>query len=111
MNNEFDNQEQYHKYYKLVLNYSMYAAKVFKNEHIKPKYSCDGYIDIGGAKCKGTARDISKEMEQIIYSICPSLIADIYLYKKDNPNLEKSLSDRIYSINLKYINMPTGYFE
>ena len=108
MNNDYDSQRQYRK---LILNYSIYAAKLFKDDNIKPKYSCDGYIDIDGSKCKGTARDISKEMERIIYSACPSLIADIYLYKKDNPDKEKILSDRIYSINLRYIDMPTGYFE
>jgi hypothetical protein len=43
--------------------------------------------------------------------VCPALIADIYLYKKDNPDMEKKISDKIYSINLKYIDMPTGYFE
>jgi hypothetical protein len=108
LNNDYDSQKQY---YKLVLNYSIYAAKLFKNDNIKPKYSCDGYIDIYGAKCKGTARDISREMERIIYSACPALIADIYLYKKDNPDMEKKISDKIYSINLRYIDMPTGYFE
>lgn len=108
MNNDYDSKKQY---YKLVLNYSMYAAKVFTDASIKPKYTYDGYIDIGGSKCKGTTRDISKEMEQVIYSLCPALIADIYLYKRDHPSMEKTLSDRIYSINLRYINIPTWYFE